>query len=274
MSKIGLIAGSGNFPIYVAAMAREIGDDVITVAIAEEAALELDVIVARVHRISVGQLERIIQCFKDEGISRVIMAGKVHKTLVFSGIAPDERAMLLMGRLPDFKDDTILTAVADELATEGIILMDSTAYLSEMLAEKGCMTERTPTDAQNDDITFGWEIAKEMGRLDIGQSVVVKNRAVLAVEAIEGTDEAIKRGGVLGRGDVVVVKVSKPQQDTRFDVPVVGLSTVESLRSVGGGLLAVEAGKTFVVERDEAVALANDNGIAIVGVIESDSPHR
>ena len=252
MKKIGLIAGNGNLPAVYAKILNKEGFKVIAIALKEETSSELEKYVDKIHWISVGQLAKLIKTLKNEDISKVIMIGKVKKTLMFRNIKPDLRAMALLAKISNLKDDSILGAVADELAKEGISLEDSTKYLSPMLVEKGILTNRKLTKQEKADVEFGWEIAKEMGRLDIGQSVVIKDKAVLAIEAIEGTDEAIKRGGKLGNGQAVVIKVSKPNQDMRFDVPVIGVNTIQALKDVQASALAVEAGKVIFTDKEEA----------------------
>lgn len=264
--RIGLIAGAGDMPMIWARAAKAKGAEVIAVAIAEEAKKGLDGIVDQLHSLSVGQVGKIIKTLKDEGIRDLVFIGKVNKSLIFKDIKFDLRAITLMARLKDRKDDTIMLAIVDELKREGIEVIEQTIFLEDMMPSPGVLTRRRPTKEEEADIEFGMEMAKGIAGLDIGQTVVVKDKAVMAVEAIEGTDEAIKRGGTLGRGGIVVVKVAKPNQDLRFDIPTVGMNTLKSLIDVGGKAFAIEAGKTFVVDMENVIKEADRKGIAIISV--------
>lgn len=264
--KIGLIAGAGEMPHIWAMAAKSKEAEVIAVAIAEEARKGLDGIVSQLHSFSVGQVGKIIKTFKDEGIKELVFIGKVNKSLIFKDIKFDLRAITLMARLKDRKDDTIMLAIVDELKREGIDVIEQTVYLEEMMPGPGILTKRKPTKEEMADIEFGMEMAKGIAALDIGQTIVVKEKAVMAVEAIEGTDEAIKRGGGVGRGGIVVVKVAKPNQDLRFDIPAVGMTTLNSLIEAGGTTLAIEANRTFVVDMENVVKEADRKRIAIVAI--------
>src|SRR4030067_2030693 len=264
---IGLIAGAGEMPCMWARAARDKGAEVIAVAIAEEARKGLGGIVSQLHCFSVGQVGKIIKTFKDEGIKELVFIGKVNKSLIFKDIKFDLRAITLMARLKDRKDDTIMLAIVDELKKEGIDVIEQTIFLEEMMPGPGILSKRKPTREEMADIEFGMEMAKGIAALDIGQTVVVKEKAVMAVEAIEGTDEAIRRGGALGRGDFVVVKVAKPNQDLRFDIPTVGIDTLKAMIEAGGKALALEANKTFLVDMEDVIKEADRNGIAIVAVL-------
>lgn len=268
MKRIGLIAGNGTFPIEFAKAAKRKGLTVVAVAHEGETMRELEQIADSVFWIKVGQLGRLIKIFKEQGVADALMAGGIKKTRLFGGAMPDLRGAALLARMLYKKDDSILRAVAEELESEGITVRESTLFLDDMLAPVGVLTRRRPTKDEQKDIKFGWYMAKEIGRLDIGQTVVVKGQAVLAVEAIEGTDEAIRRGGVLGNGGAVVVKVCKPHQDLRFDLPAAGIQTIKTMAEVNASCLAVEAGKTIILERDAVVKEADSLGIAIVGVEE------
>ncbi len=263
MNKLGLIAGEGKFPKLVARNAKESGRKVVAVALQGITTPDLSKYVDKLYWIYIGQLGKLIKIFAKEGITEAVMAGKTPKTLMFSKIKPDLRAAAFFFRLKNRKDDSILKGVAEELAREGIMLQDSTTYISSMMPKEGLLTKRSPTKNELKDIQFGWEMAREMGRLDIGQCVVVKDLAVLAIEAIEGTDEAIKRGGKLGGEGSVAVKISKPNQDMRFDVPAVGIQTVKSLIEAKSSVLAVEAEKTIMFDQEEMVKLADETGISI-----------
>ena len=268
MNKIGLIAGNGTFPLAFARAAKEKGMQVIAVAHEGETLPELADLVDGIFWVKVGQLGKIIHIFKEQGVADVLMAGGIKKTRLFGNTLPDLRGMALLAKMVHKKDDSLLRAVADELESEGIIVRESTLYLDSIIAQKGILTKRKPAKAERRDIEYGWQLAKEIGRLDIGQTVVLKDQVILAVEAIEGTDEAIRRGGILCGQDAVVVKVCKPQQDLRFDVPAVGLDTIRALRDLKGSALAIEAGKTILIEKDKLIEEADAAGIAIVAVGE------
>ncbi|MEK6724985.1 MAG: UDP-2,3-diacylglucosamine diphosphatase LpxI [Deltaproteobacteria bacterium] len=265
-NKIGLIAGAGEMPFIWAKAARAKGAEIVAVAIAEEARKGLDGIVSQLHSFSVGQVGKIIKTFKDEGIKELVFIGKVNKSLIFKDIKFDLRAITLMARLKDRKDDTIMLAIVDELKKEGIDVIEQTIFLEEMMPGPGILTKRKPTREEMADIEFGMEMAKGIAGLDIGQTVIIKDKAVMAVEAIEGTDEAIKRGGALGRGGIVVVKVAKPDQDLRFDIPTIGMNTLTSIKDANGKVLAIEAEKTFVVDMEDVIKEADRNGVTIVAV--------
>ncbi len=265
MNKIGLIAGNGTFPVAFARAAKQKGMQVIAVAHEGETVPELAQAVDAIFWIKVGQLGKLISIFKEQGVHDVLMAGGIKKTRLFSGM-PDLRAAALLAKMLYKKDDSILRAVAAELESEGITVRESTLYLDNLLVPVGVLTRRKPTKDEQKDIDFGWEMAKEIGRLDIGQTVVVKNQAVLAVEAIEGTDEAIRRGGSLCNQGAVVVKICKPHQDLRFDLPAVGKQTIQTMHEVKASCLAVEAGKTIIFDREEVVEAADRSGITIVAI--------
>jgi len=266
MTKIGLIAGNGNFPIAFARAAKQKGLQVIAVGHEGETLPELAQLVDGMFWVKVGQLGKIIHIFKEQGVVDVLMAGGIKKTRFFGNTLPDLRGMALLAKMVHKKDDSLLRAVADELESEGITVRESTLYLENIVAQQGILTKRKPSKAERRDIEFGWQMAKEIGRLDIGQTVVVKDQAILAVEAIEGTDEAIRRGGKLcGRG-AIVVKVCKPHQDLRFDLPAIGTQTIQSMIEVKASCLAVEAGKTIVIERETVIADADRAGITIIAL--------
>ncbi len=266
MKKIGLIAGNGNFPLVFARAAREKGLQVIAVAHEGETLPELAQWVDGIYWIKVGQLGKLISIFKEQNVSDVLMAGGIKKTRLFEGGMPDLRGMALLAKMIHRKDDSILRAVAQELESEGITVRESTLYLDNIVAAPGIMTKRKPSKEEKLDIEFGWQMAKEIGRLDIGQTVVVKDRAVLSVEAIEGTDEAIRRGGALCGKGAVVIKICKPHQDLRFDLPAIGAKTVQSMEHVNASCLAVEAGKTIMIERETVIRDADKAGIVIVAI--------
>jgi len=266
MKKIGLIAGMGGLPKVIAAEARAKGYHVMAVALESLADKGLSSYVDEIKWVNVGKLGTIIESLKREGITEAVMAGKVPKSLMYKGtIKPDLRAMKLLFTLKDRSDDSILLAITKELESDGITLLKTTDFCAAMLTPEGVLTKEGITEDERKDILFGWKIAKEMGRLDIGQTVVIKDRAVMAVEAIEGTDEAIKRGGTYAHEGAVVVKVSKPHQDMRFDVPVVGLSTLKVMIDVKARVLAVEAKKSILLQREHFLKEAEEAGISVVG---------
>lgn len=264
MTRIGLIAGNGRFPLYFAEAARKGGHEVFAVAIKEETFKELEEKVAGIHWFHVGELQAMIDTFLTLGIDRIVMAGKITKTRMFNHLKPDARLLQVFAKTPIRNDDALLKALAGEFIHEGIHVCDSTTFLSALLPSAGSLTKKEPTQEEWLDIRYGHEIAKQIAGLDIGQTVVVKNRAILAVEAIEGTDEAILRGGSLGNGGVTVVKVARPQQDMRFDLPVVGLDTIVTLRQAKAVCLAFEEKKTLLLDREEVVASAEEAGLSIV----------
>jgi DUF1009 family protein len=261
---MGLIAGSGKFPLMVADSAKQRGIEVIAVAHKGETAPELAEKVDEITWIGLGQFGHLVSAFKSKGVRYVLMAGAIAKTTMFSDVRPDLKGLAVLGKLLIFHDDDILRSVARELEKEGIAVVSSTTYLPELLAPYGCLTRRRPKKEELEDIEFGWMVAKEMGRLDIGHCVVVRRKTVLAVEAIEGTNKTILRGGGLAKERAVVVKVCKPSQDLRFDLPAVGLDTVKVMKTVNASVLAIEAGKTLIFDREEMIGLADTRGIAIV----------
>jgi DUF1009 family protein len=263
MQRVGLIAGNGRFPLIFARTARAEGVEVVAVAHEGETLPELAGLVDAITWINVGELGRMIGTFRAAGINRAVMAGGIRKAALLEHFAPDERGMQFLARLGSLGDDTLLRGVAGELESEGIRVVESTLFLSTLLAPAGALTKQVPDDAQWIDIRHGFAVAKAIGRWDIGQSVVVKSGIVLAVEAIEGTDATIQRGG---RAGAVVVKVSKPQQDLRFDVPAIGPETVRVCVAAGIAVLALEAGKTLLLDQDELLQLADAHALSIVGV--------
>lgn len=263
---LGLIAGHGILPALVLKEAKRLRKRVVVCAIQGETDSSVSFSGDRATQIRLGQLGRLLKFFKLEGVEEAIMAGKITKTNLFRGeVRPDLEMIKVLTKTKNHSDDSLLRGIADYLDSKGIKLLDSTAFLSEdTLPKKGVLTARRPSKEELRDIEFGWKLAKEMGRLDIGQTVVVKNQAVLAVEAIEGTDETILRGGALGSGRVSVVKVAKPKQDMRFDVPTVGLTTLESMIKAGARVLAFEAGKTIILERERFIEKANAHKMTVV----------
>ena len=264
--KYGLIAGNGRFPFLVLEGARDRGAEIAVAAIKEEAAPELAQKASRIEWIGVGQLGRLIRYFKREQVTHAIMAGQVKHHQIFRlNALPDLRMVRLLARLSTRNTDSLIGAVADELAREGITLIDSTTFLEPLIAPEGVVTSRAPTKDERADIDYGLGIAREIGRLDLGQTIAVKDRAVVAIEAMEGTDAVIARAGDVTRGrSFVVVKVAKPGQDMRFDVPVIGIPTIEKMTAAGATAIHVTAGKTLLFDRGELVALADEEGISVI----------
>jgi DUF1009 family protein len=268
--KIGIIAGNGRFPFLVLDAARSQGHDVTVIATKEEAFKELDEAAARhgaaIHWISIGQLGKCIKLLKEAGAAHAVMAGQVKHTKIFAGgITPDLTFMSILTKLASRNTDGLIGAVAGVLRDNGIELMDSTALLDPLLARPGVLTRRAPSDEERKDFEFGYRMADVIAGLDIGQTIAVKHQAVVAVEAMEGTDEVIGRAGHLAGPGVRIVKVAKPSQDMRFDVPVIGLATIQAMRVAGATALSIDAGRTLILDGDAVFASANEAGIAIVG---------
>lgn len=268
--RIGLIAGNGRFPFLALDAARSLGHDVTIVAIREEASPALEAAAAAAppadfHWVSLGQLGRCIAVLEGAGVTRALMAGQVRHTRIFSGIVPDLTLLSVLRRLTTRNTDALISAVADVLGSHGIRLVDSTAFLEPLLARSGCLTERAPNDEERGDLEFGYAVADAIAGLDVGQTIAVRQRAVVAVEAMEGTDEVIARAGRLAGPGVRVVKVAKPDQDMRFDVPVVGVATVDALAAAGATALSVDAGRTVVLDGGRVFEAANAAGVAVVG---------
>ncbi len=265
VNKIGLIAGNGKFPIIFAKEAKKQGIEVVVIAIKEEASKDLEKYVAKIYWLGVGELEKLSQVLLREKLSSIVMAGQVkHKAIFDKNIKIDPDMQKLLDSVKDKKTDSLIGAIARRLEQGGVKLLDSTTFLQNYLPEKGVLTKKTLDKKISDDIEFGRGIAKSIAGLDIGQTVVVKDKAVLAVESIEGTDEAIKRGAKYGKDGIVVVKVSKPNQDMRFDVPIIGPDTIRLLKELKAACIAIEAKKTLIIDKEETIRLANDAGIAIV----------
>ena len=267
MKKIGLIAGVGRLPVEFARAARGMGVHVIGVGVLPEVDPELSQVTHTYENINIAKLDRIFKVFKREKVTEITLLGKITKELIYAHREmPDLRVLKIFSRIKNFSDDTLTLALVEELAAEGITVLDQTELLRPLMPEPGVLTKRKPTDAELADMRFGLDMAKKIGGLDIGQTVIVKNRAIMAVEAIEGTDACIRRGGQLGRGGVTVAKSAKPKQDMRFDVPGVGPDTVNSMIEAGAVALVIEAEKTLVVDRETMVNKANQHGITIVAM--------
>jgi DUF1009 family protein len=265
--KIGLIAGYGHFPLELAASLNAAGLEIHAVAAREETSPEIEEVVASTCWLHVGQIGGMIKAFKKAGVKKVVMAGKVRKLHLFRNFRPDLTAVKGLLRLKDRRDDSILHTLADLLAEAGFTLIPQTAYAGEMLAGDGHLAGPKAKSGV-DDVRFGFSQAKEIAGLDIGQTIVIQDQAILAVEAIEGTDEAIRRGGSFGSGKAVVIKVAKPNQDLRFDVPAVGPDTLEIMHDSGCTFLAIESGKTLMIERQRFFDLATQYGISVYGYSE------
>ena len=269
MSRIGLIAGNGRFPFLALQGARSLGHDVTVIAVKEEAFPELEAAAraagADLHWVSLGHLGTCIKLLRAAGVTRAVMAGQVKHAKIFSGIVPDLTLLSVITRLRARNTDALISAVAEVMRGEGIELLDSTVFLEPLLAREGVLTKMSPSPEDRADFEFGYRMADAIAALDIGQTVAVKHKAVVAVEAMEGTDEVIARAGQLAGHGVRIVKVAKPNQDMRFDVPVVGVQTIEAMRKAGAVALSIDAGRTLVLDGERVFSEAMDAGIAIVG---------
>ena len=260
----GLIAGNGRFPFLVLEGARSQGIDMAVIALKEEASPELVKSATRLHWVSLGELSKAIELLHKEGVTQAVMAGQVKHNKIFSTILPDWKLAKLLFSLPKKNTDALIGAVARILQEEGIHLVDSTLFLKPLLPEPGVLTRRAPDERERADIAYGHSVARQIAAMDIGQTVVISDQACVAVEAMEGTDETISRAArIAGGKPLVVVKVSKPGQDMRFDVPVVGLPTVEQMKSCRATALAVDAGRTLLFDRENLIGFADAAGIAI-----------
>jgi len=260
----GLIAGNGRFPFLVLEGARSQGIEMAVIALKEEASPELEQVAKRLHWVSLGELSKAIELMQREGVKRAVMAGQVKHNKIFSAIRPDWKLAKLLFSLPRKNTDSLIGAVAEVLEEEGIQLVDSTLFLKPLLPEAGVLTRRSPDEHEAADMEYGLEVARRLAGMDIGQTVVIADRACVAVEAMEGTDETIARAGRFANGKpLVVVKVSKPQQDMRFDVPVIGLPTVKSMGEAGATALAIDASRTLLFDRNRLIETADAAGIAI-----------
>jgi DUF1009 family protein len=264
MKRWGLIAGNGRFPFLVLEGARSQGLEMAVIALKEEAAPELAELASRIHWVSLGELSKAIDLMHAEGVTHAVMAGQVKHNKIFSSIRPDWKLAKLLFSLPKKNTDSLIGAVARVLEDEGIQLVDSTLFLKPLVPEAGVLTRRSPNEREASDIAYGLDLARNIAAMDIGQTIVISDRACVAVEAMEGTDETIARAARLAAGKaLVVIKVSKPGQDMRFDVPVIGLSTIEHMSSSGATALAIDAARTLLFDREKLIELANAKGIAI-----------
>lgn len=268
--RIGLIAGNGRFPFLVLDAAKKLGHEVIVIAVREEALPELERAAATepeagFHWLSLGELGSCIRILQEAGARHALMAGQVKHVKLFSGIRPDPLLLSILLRLRSRNTDAVIAAVAEALHARGIELLDSTAFLAPLMARAGRLTRREPDEEEASDVEFGYKMADAIAGLDIGQSIAVKSRAVVAVEAMEGTDEMIGRAGRLAGPGFSIVKVAKPKQDMRFDVPVAGLTTIAAMKEAGATALSVDAGRTLLIDGDRMIAAADEAGIAVVG---------
>ena len=267
-SRIGIIAGGGQFPYLFAEAAKKAGREVVIIGHKGESHPDLEAVADRFCWVKIGQLGKIIKFFQKEKVEETVFLGTITKTRIFRDVLPDLKGISLWNKIDVRQDDSILRAFAGELEKEGIKVLDSTLYLQHLLFPAGILTRKKPTVGQRRDIDFGFQMARAIGKLDIGQCVVVRDMAVVAVEAIEGTDATIKRGGALARENAVVVKVKKPDQDFRFDLPAIGPKTIESMQEARAAVLAVEAGQALLFDRETVISQAEKAGIVVVGVQE------
>jgi len=269
VSRIGLIAGNGRFPFLALQGARSLGHDVTVVAVKEEAFPELEGAArdagADLTWVSLGHLGKCIKVLKAAGVRQAIMAGQVKHAKIFSGIIPDLTLLTVLTKLRAKNTDALISAVAEVLRGEGIDLLDSTAFLDPLMAKAGTLSRREPSPDELADLAFGYRMADALAALDVGQTIVVKDKAVVAVEAMEGTDAVIRRAGDIAGPGTRIVKVAKPNQDMRFDVPVVGVATIEMMRAAGASAISIDAGKTLMVDGDRFLAAADAAGLAVVG---------
>ena len=272
METLGLLAGIGHLPVDVVQSAKSLGYQVIAIAVVADTDPELPDNADVFYTINVGKVGKILQTLKKHDVTNVTMIGKVTKEVLYKNgvMIPDLTAIKILASLPDRKDDTIMNAIVRLIEDEGMHVMDQTKLIQPLLPEPGVLTKRRPTEQEWQDMQFGFRMAKELGRLDIGQTVVVKNQAVMALEAIEGTDACILRGGFLGKGGVIVAKTAKPAQDNRFDMPSVGTTTLTSMLHAGATGIVIEAGRTLLADRKRTLAMADENNITIVSVNEAE----
>ena len=272
METLGLLAGIGHLPVDVAQSAKKLGYKVVAIAVVPETDPELPENADVFYTINVGKVGKILRTLKQNDVKNVTMIGKVTKEVLYKTgvVIPDLTTIKVLASLPDRKDDTIMNAIVKLIEDAGMHVMDQTVLVRPLLPEPGVLTKRKPAEQEWKDMQFGFRMAKELGRLDIGQTVVVKNQAVMALEAIEGTDACILRGGFLGKGGVIVAKTAKPAQDNRFDIPSVGTTTLTSMIHAGATGIVIEAGRTLLVDRKRTLAMADEKGITIVSMSESE----
>lgn len=263
---LGLIAGNRKYPILFAQEAKKEGVYLVAVAFKGETSHRLKRYVDEIQWVEVGQLEELINFFKLKGVKSAVMIGQITPTRLFKRIKLDKRAQKILSSVNQMSAETIFSRIADELSLEGIELKDARLFLDNLLARYGQINSLVPNDLEMQDINFGKEVAKGLASFNIGQTIIVKNKTIVAVEGIEGTDNTIIRGGRIARGNIVVVKVSKPGQDMRFDVPIVGPRTIKVLKKAGGGVLALESDRVIILEKEKTIRLAERWGVKIVGI--------
>lgn len=271
LSNIGVIAGGGQFPRLFIEAAKKEGRKVFVVGFRGETGDKVESLADNMRWVKLGQLGKVIKYFQQHSVSETVFLGSITKTRMFRDVFFDLKGLSLWKKIDKRQDDAILRAVADVLGDNGIKVVESTKYLSHLLFPQGLLTRKKPDKKQKKDIEFGFKMAKAIGKLDIGQCIVVRNRTVLAVEAIEGTDATILRGGKLGKENVVVVKVNKPEQDLRFDLPATGVQTIQTIIEARGSVLAVEAGKSILFDSEEAIRKADENGLVVIGIREDEN---
>jgi len=266
MKTLGVISGIGHLPVEVAQSAKQQGMRVVAIGVVPDIDQELQKIADVYYEINVGKIGKIFKTLKDENVTHVTMIGKVTKEVLYKSgfFIPDFRAIKILASVPDRKDDTIMNAIVKELESDGFEVMNQGELIKSLFPQSGVLTKRQPTAEEKADMDFGFTMAKAIGGLDIGQTVVVKNRAVMAVEAIEGTDKCILRGGELGKGGVIVAKTAKPNQDQRFDIPGFGITTLESMIKAGATGIILEAGGALIAEKEKTIAFADEHNITIV----------
>lgn len=263
--KYGLIAGNGQFPFLVVEGARKLGYSLSVVAIKEETDKHLEDVAENIAWLGIGQLGKMISYFKKQGVTQAMMAGQVKHVQIFSGSLPDMRMMKMLWNLPRRNTNALIGGVANEMEKEGIELIDSTFMINDHLAPSGVLSKRSPNETEQQNLDYGLHIANEIARLDLGQTIVIRSSACVAIEAMEGTDETILRAGKLANGKLTVVKVAKPNQDMRFDVPVIGVPTVENMIASGATCISVTAGKTLIFDREQMLKLADHHKIVVIG---------
>ena len=266
MENIGLIAGNGRFPFLVAEQLRHNGDRAVIVALNEETVRDIEKLADNITWLPLGKYQKLIDFFKANNVSKVIMAGQVKHANLFAGLSLDLRAIKLLGSLINKKTDSILGAVADDLKKEGLELLPSHIYLKHLLPAKGILAGPKLSSEEKKDIEFGHKLDKQIAGMDIGQTIVVKDKAVIAVESMEGTDECIKRAASLGKEHIIVIKVAKPDQDFRFDIPVVGIKTIEVMAQSKARAIAIDAGATLLIDKERAFETAQRNGITVIAL--------
>ena len=262
-----LVAGDGNLPVAMAKSAQQNGFEVVCISLSSDNYKELKKYCSKVVSFGPGQVNSITKFLKEEGIKQLTFLGKVSKTMLVKRPKLERRAIEMMKEMKKLNDDAVMLKIIEEMESIGITILDQTIFIKNLMVQKGVLSKLAPTNAQLADIEYGYSIAKQMGGLDIGQSVVMKDRMIMAIEAIEGTDRCIKRGGKLAKGkNAIVVKVSKPAQDKRFDIPAVGLRTIKTMKKYGANVLALESGETIIVDADKMIDFVNKNNIVIVAV--------